>query len=325
MYSAARGELKKGIREAKAAYRGRIEDCFQSRDSRQVWQGVRHITNHRYSNLTAVNGDAPLAEQLNHFFTRFGVKSPEAATPHSLAHSSFTLAVEEHEVRCMLRAVNPRKAAGPNDISGQVLRDCADQLAGVFTKIFNQSLSRAVVPPCLKSSTMVALPKKNSISNLNDYCPVELTPVITKCFEKLTRTHIISYLAPRFDLHQFAYRANRSTEDAIATALHSALSWSSRGAVLGYCMWTSFLFNTILPERLVIKLSELGIPHSICSWVKDFLSDRSQRVRVGPHISSALSLNTGCVLSLRMRWSSWHCGVQRTTWSLPGTLQKLRS
>ncbi|KAF7650739.1 hypothetical protein LDENG_00121520, partial [Lucifuga dentata] len=36
-------------------------------------------------------------------------------------------------------------------------------------------------------------------------------------------------------------------------------------------------------------------------WIKDFLSDCSQRVRVGPHISSVLSLSTGspqgCVLS----------------------------
>ena len=303
MYSAARAKLKRGIREAKAAYRGRIEDCLQSNNSRQVWQGVQHITNYRPSNLTAVDGEATLAEQLNHFFARFEVNSPEAATLHPPAQSSFTLTVEEHEVRRTLRAVNPRKAVGPDGVSGQVLRDCADQLAGVFTKIFNQSLSRAAVPPCLKSSTIVPLPKKNSISSLNDYRPVALTPVITKCFEKLIRTHIISYLPPRFDPHQFAYRANRSTEDAIATALHSALSHLEQQGGYARLLFVDFssAFNTILPNRLVIKLSELGIPHSICSWIKDFLTDRSQRVRVGPHISSALSLNTGapqgCVLS----------------------------
>ena len=34
-----------------------------------------------------------------------------------------------------------RKAAGPDGVSGRVLKDCADQLAGVFTRILNQSLS----------------------------------------------------------------------------------------------------------------------------------------------------------------------------------------
>ncbi|TKS65927.1 hypothetical protein D9C73_028553 [Collichthys lucidus] len=45
-----------------------------------------------------------------------------------------------------------------------------------------------------------------------------------KCFEKLVRSHITSALPRSLDPHQFAYRANRSTEDAVATALHAALS-----------------------------------------------------------------------------------------------------
>ena len=51
----------------------------------------------------------------------------------------------------------------------------------------------------------------------------------------------------------------------------------------------------------MLKLSDIGIPHSTCLWIKDFLTDRTQRVRVGPHTSTALSLSTGapqgCVLS----------------------------
>ena len=57
LYSAARANLKRGIREAKAAYRRRIEDCLQSNDSRQVWQGVQHITNYRPSNISSAVGD----------------------------------------------------------------------------------------------------------------------------------------------------------------------------------------------------------------------------------------------------------------------------
>ncbi len=60
-------------------------------------------------------------------------------------------------------------------------------------------------------------------------------------------------------------------------------------------------FNTILPDRLVTKLLDLGISHSICLWIKDFLSDRPQKVKVGRHYSSCLSLSTdspqGFVLS----------------------------
>ena len=71
-------------------------------------------------------------------------------------------------MRRTLRAVNPRKVTGPDGVPGQVLRDCADQLAGVFTDIFSQSLSQAIIPSCLKTSTIIPVPKKNSVSCLND-------------------------------------------------------------------------------------------------------------------------------------------------------------
>ncbi|KAJ8385772.1 hypothetical protein AAFF_G00182160 [Aldrovandia affinis] len=68
-YSTARANLKRGIREAKADYRRKIEDHLDSNNSRQVWQGVQHITNYK-TNLGAAEGDASLAEELNFFFAR---------------------------------------------------------------------------------------------------------------------------------------------------------------------------------------------------------------------------------------------------------------
>jgi len=63
----------------------------------------------------------------------------------------------------------------------------------------------------------------------------------------------------------------------------------------------SSAFNTILPDRLIAKLLDIGLPAIICCWIRDFLSGRIQRVRVGPHLSTALSLNIGspqrCVLN----------------------------
>ncbi len=39
--------------------------------------------------------------------------------------------------------INPCKAAGPDNIPGQVLKDCAEQLKEVFTDIFHISLHQA--------------------------------------------------------------------------------------------------------------------------------------------------------------------------------------
>ncbi|KAK3561725.1 hypothetical protein QTP86_012698 [Hemibagrus guttatus] len=193
-----------------------------------------------------------------------------------MVHNSFTFTAEEHEVRCMLRAVNPRKAAGPDGIPGRVLKDCTDQLDGVFTRIFSQSLSQSTVPPCLKSSTIIPLPKTPHISSLNDYWPVALTLVVMKCW---------------------------STGDAVATALNASLSHLEQQGSYVRLLFVDFssLFNTILPYKLMDKLGDLGLPHSTCMWIYSFLTGRSQRVRVGHHTSTVLSISTGspqgCVLS----------------------------
>ncbi len=63
----------------------------------------------------------------------------------------------------------------------------------------------------------------------------------------------------------------------------------------------SSAFNTIVPATLVAKLQTLGLNRSLCSWILDFLTGRSQVVRMGNNTSSPLTLNTGapqgCVLS----------------------------
>jgi hypothetical protein len=124
--------------------------------------------------------------------------------------------------------LNPRKAAGQDGIPFCVHRACADQLAGVFTDIFNLYLSQSVVPTCYNMSTIVPVPKKAKVTERNDYRPVALTSTIMKCFERLFKDYITSTLPDTLDPLQFAYRPNRSTDDAIAIALHTALSHLDR-------------------------------------------------------------------------------------------------
>lgn len=66
---------------------------------------------------------------------------------------------DTHTTSTRLCGVSARKAAGPDGIPGRVLKDCADQLATVLTNIFNLSQSQAIVPTCLKTATIVPVPK----------------------------------------------------------------------------------------------------------------------------------------------------------------------
>ena len=167
-----------------------------------------------------------------------------------------------------------------------------------MSEIFNQSIALCKVPACFKSSTIIPVPKKNSAVGLNDYRPVAM-----KCLERLVLFHIKPFTAPHLDPLQFAYRANRSVDDAVNLGLHYALDHLDTPGSYVRMLFVDFsaAFNTILPERLQWKLSLMGVESSICRWIMDFFSNRQQQVRLGQYMSDPQYTNIGapqgCVLS----------------------------
>lgn len=85
-------------------------------------------------------------------------------------------------------------ATETDDALDPMLKDSAEQLAGIFTKIFYQSLAFSTVPLCLTSSTIFLLPKYLTFIFC---CPVALTLVVIK--EKLVGKHIATLPLPGFD------------------------------------------------------------------------------------------------------------------------------
>ncbi len=148
------------------------------------------------------------------------------------------------------------------------------------------------------------MPKNSKPSCLNDYRPVALTSTVMKVFERLLKKHICSSIPATLDPLQFAYRPNRSTDDAISQVLHSSLTHiDSKMATMSDCysLTIAQLSILIVPTKLAVKLSDLGLNTSLCDWIQDFLTGRPQVVKMGQFTSNSITLNVGapqgCVLS----------------------------
>ncbi|KAK3572604.1 hypothetical protein QTP86_000853 [Hemibagrus guttatus] len=108
---------------------------------------------------------------------------------------------------------------------------------------------------------------------------------------------------PTLDPHQFVYRSNRSTEDAVSTVLHSVLTHLDNNNTHARMLFVNFssAFNTVIPSKLTTKFGDIGINTSLHNWIMDFLTNRPQHVRSGHIYSTTITLNTGipqgCVLS----------------------------
>jgi len=122
--------------------------------------------------------------------------------------------------------------------------------------------------------------------------------MVMKSFERLVLSHLKEITDSLLDPLQFAYRANRSVDDAVNLALHYILQHLDSADLF---VDFSSAFNTIIPALLQEKLAQLSVPDSTCRWITDFLSDRKQHVKLGKQVSDSQLFSTGspqgCVLS----------------------------
>ncbi len=150
----------------------------------------------------------------------------------------------------------------------------------------------AKFPHASKRSIIIPIPKKSKITGLNDFRPVALTFVVMKSFEKLVLAHLKDITGPSLDYLQFACRANRSVDDAVNMGLQFVLQHLDRAGTYVRVDFSS-AFNTIIPNLLLPKLTQLSVPTSICQWINSFLTERQQVVKLGKFSSSTRTISTG--------------------------------
>ena len=107
-----------------------------------------------------------------------------------------------------------------------------------------------------------------------------------KCLEKLVIAYIRKIIPASIDPLQFAYCPNRSVDDAISVALHTALEHLEKKNTYVRLLFIDYssAFNTIVPSKLVLKLRGLGPGSSICKWLFDFLTGRLYVLEIDIHL-----------------------------------------
>ena len=123
-----------------------------------------------------------------------------------------------------------------------------------------------------------------------------------KCFEKIVLHHLLDLTKGMQDPFQFAYKPNRSIEDAILTLLHNTFHHKNSPKPYVRIPFADFssAFNTIKQYYLAKKLVRLNISPKLVIWIINFLSHRKQFVRFKGVLSGQRSTSTGvpqgCVL-----------------------------
>ena len=92
------------------------------------------------------------------------------------------------EIHCsgvlkLLKELEPHKACGPDKIPTYILRECAEEIAPLLTKIFTQSIEEGDLPEDWLSANVCPIFKKGNKSLPANYRPISLTSVSCKLLE----------------------------------------------------------------------------------------------------------------------------------------------
>ena len=304
-------KVTKEIACAKMRYKEKLENCFRSNNSKEAWSCLHTLTGSKHVNKQAPafvsNCPFSTANELNKFYARFDTMdftSEITSLCSELRKLNVTPPrIDLETVVTIFKRVKANKAMGPDMINGKLLKCCARELAIPYSELFQTSLNESISPSSWKSAIVIPVPKTNRASDLNDYRPVALTSIVMKCFERLVMRFLYPSVSQILDNLQFAYQPKKSVNDAVLTFVHELAQHIDIPGCYARALFVDFssAFNTMQIHILLQKLHHMKVPPSLILWIKDFLCNRSQTVKVQNTLSDPVCLNTGapqgCVLS----------------------------
>jgi CheY-specific phosphatase CheX len=144
--------------------------------------------------ILAINGNnitqpSQVAEALNDYFIQSTnilnhntARTLDMGT--SISNSIFLMPFSDHEVLKVITTLNNTHAEGFDEISTKVIKECKFELVTVLTYLINLSLQTGNFPEKLKISIVKPVYKKGEKTDIVNYRPITLVPILSKIFEK---------------------------------------------------------------------------------------------------------------------------------------------
>ena len=243
--------------------------------------------------------DTEMINEYNKYFAQLGCS--ETAAPveeHNLrqpieSQLYYLHNITAEELRLAARELVNTSAPGGDFATAQIVKITVDRHADRMLGYFNSSLDEGEFPTVLKSSIVVPIPKKNS-SNPEDHRPVSLTSMWSKLFEKCLKLQLTTFTESRLDRTQYGFRRNLHCEAAllrVTDLLLSALDHNHQGILILFDF--SKAFDSVDHKLLAAKLEGMGLAGRSHAIIEDFLTNRTQQLRIDGQVSTETEVFRG--------------------------------
>jgi retron-type reverse transcriptase len=225
------------------------------------------------------------------FFTNVGPKlaeqieeseeDPINSIKHETNRSMYFRSVNDQEVLKLLKKLDIRKAVGCDKVSAQLLNEGAETIAPHLAVIGRLSLKYGQVFDLMKIAKIIPIFKADDPNLPSNYRPVSVLSVLSKILERIVHTRLSEFFATILTKHQYGFRKNLNTELALINFYQSLIDKLDKGFIgFGLFIDLKKAFDTVDHKILLRKLVRYGVCGPVLSWFKDYLSGRTQYVKI---------------------------------------------
>ena len=245
-----------------------------------------------------ISDSKPKANLLNEYFSSMFTSSDQAIPDKGISPypSMSDINITANGVNKLLSDLRTNKAHGPDGIPAKLLKTVANELSPALVSLFQQSLNTGIFPKELKKANIAPIHKKGSKSSVENYRPISLTCILSKCFEHIIASQLMNHLEKNDILSpkQHGFRKNKSTvSQLLLTSDDFAKTLNFRSQTDSILLDFSKAFDRVSHKHLLYKLDFYGIRGNYLKWTKSFLGDRYQRVVVDGKASAFTKVLSG--------------------------------
>lgn len=201
----------------------------------------------------------------------------------STVESMFLRPVRLDDLTEVINSLKNNSSPGIDGISSLLIKNVYPKIVNVLLFLVNLSFQTGVFPDRLKEAVVIPVHKSGSKSNLNNFRPISLLPVLSKVFEKLMKQRLVEFLKKNkfFSKNQFGFSEGKSTEDALLNFMTHIISGLNQGnRVSGVFLDIKKAFDTVNHKILLSKLFQCGIRGLPYKWFESYLEGRKQCVKI---------------------------------------------
>ena len=313
-YKEYRNKLHRCLKYAEKQYFFDLLKKYKN-NLRKSWNVIKTIINRNRSSITQtkfklsdgsiITDGVDICDRFNDFFTTIGPsldkkiprsnKKPIDYLGPQIVNSIYLMPVSSDEIYKIVRSLKD-SAAGYDGISATLIKNSLSSINEILCHLCNISLQEGVFPDKLKIANVIPLYKSEDPELFNNYRPVSILCTISKIFEKVMYSRLINFLNSFkfFVKSQFGFRKDHSTYMPLLILVDEIINALDSGEIaVGVFLDFSKAFDTVNHKVLLSKLHHYGIRDKAYSWLKSYLSNRSQFVSYNGHKSSEKNITCG--------------------------------